>query len=194
MWNSNGSKCVSVFYLKRPQAPLSSPRLLASEAHMGCSLYLFPQVFRPIEWRPFCRIRGPVRHYILVVALECCCQINRGIPPRLKRCEAPRKTTCRSAENQRLSQHWLREETARLQPRLAYSPRPCRVIQITQLLLVMQTNPHRWLRLVVVVLEAEGASAVVAELLSCCSRLAWEFVLTTSHQVSSKLLRWSQLD
>lgn len=57
---SNGSNCVSVFNFKRPRAPLSSPRLLASKAHMGCSLYLFPQVFRPIEWRPFCRIRGPV--------------------------------------------------------------------------------------------------------------------------------------
>lgn len=47
-----------------------------------------------------------------------------SIPLRLKWCEAPQKTTCRSAENQRLAQRWLQKETTTAQPRLSYSHRP----------------------------------------------------------------------
>lgn len=57
-----------VVNFKWPQTHLSSPRLLASEAHVGYSLYvLFPQGFRRVESSPFRRIRGTVRHYVLVV-------------------------------------------------------------------------------------------------------------------------------
>lgn len=83
---------------------------------------LFPQAFRRTESSPFRHIRDTVRHCVLVVVFEFCCQINglsRGGWNGVKHHE---KTTCWSAENQRCSQHWLPEETWTLQSRLAYSP------------------------------------------------------------------------